>query len=131
WHGAVALLPSGSRPERPASRRGKDSPPRDGRTASLVSYRSCWTSSSPANADGRFHAPIADNCLMTDPANNSSVLTCPSCRQPMEGQDFERNDRGQVRVDLCFRCQGIWFDHLESVQLAPAAVVELFREIHA
>src|SRR5579871_3233362 len=62
---------------------------------------------------------------------SESPLTCSSCRQPMQPQDFERNDHGQVRVDLCFTCQGIWFDHLESAQLAPSAVIELFKEIHA
>jgi hypothetical protein len=34
-------------------------------------------------------------------------------------------------VDLCFSCGGIWFDHLESVELAPSAVIELFKEINA
>jgi len=49
----------------------------------------------------------------------------------MQGQDLERHDHGAVRVHLCFACAGIWFDHLGSVQLAPAAVIELFKEIHA
>ena len=34
-------------------------------------------------------------------------------------------------VDVCFSCSGIWFDHLASVQLAPSAVIELFKEIHS
>jgi hypothetical protein len=49
----------------------------------------------------------------------------------MQFRDLERNDHGTVRVDLCFDCAGIWFDKLASVQLAPAAVIELFKEIHA
>jgi hypothetical protein len=49
----------------------------------------------------------------------------------MQPQDFEQNYKGTVRVDVCFACAGIWFDHLESVQLAPGAVIELFKEIHS
>ncbi len=49
----------------------------------------------------------------------------------MQFRDVERNDRGTLRVDLCFPCAGIWFDDMESVRLAPSAVIELFREIQA
>lgn len=60
-----------------------------------------------------------------------STISCPNCRQQMQAQDLERHDHGAVRIDLCFACAGIWFDHLESVQLAPAAVIELFKEIYS
>ena len=59
------------------------------------------------------------------------AIPCPNCRQPMRTQDLERNDHGTVRVELCFTCAGIWFDHLASVELAPAAVIELFKEIQS
>jgi len=36
-----------------------------------------------------------------------------------------------VELDLCFSCQGLWFDPQENLKLAPAAVVELFRMLHA
>jgi hypothetical protein len=49
----------------------------------------------------------------------------------MVGQDLEHVYHGMVHVGVCFDCTGIWFDHLTSMQLAPAAVIELFREIHA
>jgi hypothetical protein len=49
----------------------------------------------------------------------------------MQEQDFERHDHGTVRVQLCFACAGLWFDHLASVQLAPGAVMELFKEINS
>jgi transcription elongation factor Elf1 len=49
----------------------------------------------------------------------------------MQAQSLERHDRRTMQLDLCFACAGIWFDHLESVQLAPAAVIELFKEIYA
>ncbi len=47
----------------------------------------------------------------------------------MQDQDFERHDHGAVRVQLCFVCAGLWFDHWASVQLAPGAVMQLFKEI--
>jgi len=49
----------------------------------------------------------------------------------MQAHELPRHDHGTVRTDLCFACSVIWFDHLVSVQLAPNAVIELFREIHA
>ena len=56
---------------------------------------------------------------------------CPNCRQPMRAEDLERNNLGTVRVQLCFACAGIWFDHLASVELAPAAIMALFKEIQS
>jgi Transcription factor zinc-finger len=63
---------------------------------------------------------------------NSAELTiaCPNCRKPMQGHDFEQNYHGAVRVDLCFDCAGIWFDHLGSAKLSPNSVIELFKQIH-
>ena len=37
---------------------------------------------------------------------------------------------GVVELDLCFACQGMWFDPSENLKLAPAAVAELFRLLH-
>ena len=34
-----------------------------------------------------------------------------------------------VAIDLCHACQTIWFDGYESLQLAPASVLRLFREV--
>ena len=61
----------------------------------------------------------------------SPVTFCPNCRGAMQPQELERHDVGSVRVDLCFVCAGIWFDHLASIQLAPVAVIQLFKEIYA
>lgn len=55
---------------------------------------------------------------------------CPSCGQPMEKRHFERNLHGEVVLDLCFHCHGVWFDEFESVQITPGGVIELFRLIH-
>jgi hypothetical protein len=49
----------------------------------------------------------------------------------MKTEALERHDRGAVNVELCFSCACIWFDHAASVELAPAAVISLFKEIHA
>lgn len=48
----------------------------------------------------------------------------------MSAHPFQRQLLGEVVLDICFPCQGIWFDHLESAQMAPAGVVELFRLLH-
>jgi DNA-directed RNA polymerase subunit RPC12/RpoP len=44
---------------------------------------------------------------------------------------FARNLHGEVVLDLCFPCQGIWFDGFESAQLTPGGIIELFKLIHA
>jgi hypothetical protein len=49
----------------------------------------------------------------------------------MQSHDFEQNYHGLVRVEYCLPCAGIWFDHLSSIQLAPGAVIELFKQIHS
>ena len=56
--------------------------------------------------------------------------TCPSCNAPMSTHRFKRKLVGEVELDLCFACQGIWFDEYESLQLAPAGVIDLFKLIH-
>jgi hypothetical protein len=48
----------------------------------------------------------------------------------MSTHRFPRKLTGEVDLDLCFGCQGIWFDEYESLQLAPAGVIDLFKLIH-
>lgn len=43
---------------------------------------------------------------------------------------FERQLQGEVEIDLCFSCQAIWFDDMESVQITPGGIVDLFKLIH-
>ncbi len=57
-------------------------------------------------------------------------IACPSCRAPMQARRFTRKLGGEVVLDLCFPCQGIWFDEYESLQLSPQSVIALFRLIH-
>jgi Zn-finger nucleic acid-binding protein len=35
-----------------------------------------------------------------------------------------------VELDICFACQGLWFDSRENLQLAPDAVLALFELLH-
>jgi hypothetical protein len=49
----------------------------------------------------------------------------------MTKRALPNHDAGRVCLDLCYPCHAIWFDRNESVQLAPGAVIELFRDIHA
>ena len=55
---------------------------------------------------------------------------CPSCRQPMHITRFDASDGRAVELDLCFACQGLWFDPSENTRLAPAAVLQLFELLH-
>ena len=58
------------------------------------------------------------------------TTTCPSCRAAMDRGAFDSVDGRKVELDLCFSCQGIWFDPHENLKLTPAALVELFRLLH-
>ncbi|RYF19596.1 MAG: hypothetical protein EOO33_19290, partial [Comamonadaceae bacterium] len=55
---------------------------------------------------------------------------CPSCRQPTEIHRFAAHGTGTLELDLCFACQGLWFDPKENTRLAPSAVLELFELLH-
>lgn len=44
--------------------------------------------------------------------------SCPSCREPMRPSTM-----GDVTLDYCLRCRGIWMDHGELLR-----VVELYRK---
>jgi hypothetical protein len=48
----------------------------------------------------------------------------------MDTRRFSRTILGELSLDMCFDCQVIWFDQHESTQLAPRAMIDLFRLIH-
>ena len=48
----------------------------------------------------------------------------------MEVHRFATRVGGSVELDICFACQGLWFDPRENTQLAPDAVVALFQLLH-
>lgn len=58
------------------------------------------------------------------------VTHCPSCRAPMTPLALPGKVHGMVDLDLCFMCQGIWFDQWESHQIVPGGIVKLFKLIH-
>lgn len=37
---------------------------------------------------------------------------------------------GEVEIDFCFGCQGLWFDPQENLKLAPAAIATMFKAMH-
>ncbi|WP_092744598.1 zf-TFIIB domain-containing protein [Paracidovorax valerianellae] len=55
---------------------------------------------------------------------------CPSCRQPAETHRFMAHGGSTIELDLCFACQGLWFDPQENTRLAPAGVLALFELLH-
>lgn len=48
----------------------------------------------------------------------------------MEAHRLATREGGVVELDICFGCQGLWFDPRENLQLAPAAVLKLFELLH-
>jgi Zn-finger nucleic acid-binding protein len=60
----------------------------------------------------------------------ASARSCPSCHDRMERQMLPGVYAGDVEIDICFACHGFWFDHLESLKLAPRAIALLFKAMH-
>lgn len=54
---------------------------------------------------------------VTDP--DVTALVCPRCVLPMF-----RQLRGQIEVDVCRVCKGVWLDHGELNALTNVALVE-------
>jgi hypothetical protein len=56
-------------------------------------------------------------------------MDCPQCRAPMVEETLQGKLGRPIGVDLCFACQAFWFDSHESLRIAPAATLKLFRII--
>lgn len=54
---------------------------------------------------------------------------CPQCRATMAQRKLRAHTGRTVVVDHCAACRLVWFDMLESVQLAGLGWVELLREM--
>lgn len=69
---------------------------------------------------------------MTTHHNSSASpgLSCPGCNAAMQPEFFERAPTGELEIDVCYSCCAIWFDHMESAQLAAGGVIALFKKIH-
>jgi hypothetical protein len=48
----------------------------------------------------------------------------------MEVHRFDGHSGVPLELDLCFSCQGLWFDRHENLRLTAGAVVELFKLLH-
>jgi Zn-finger nucleic acid-binding protein len=55
---------------------------------------------------------------------------CPSCGDALQVHALPAQYGGEVEIDFCFACHGLWFDHLENLKLAPEAIATLFKEMH-
>jgi len=56
-------------------------------------------------------------------------MDCPRCAAPMTAQALVAHNGRALTIDICQPCQSIWFDTRESVALAPASTLTLFRLI--
>lgn len=48
----------------------------------------------------------------------------------MQQHRLDASGGGEVVLDACFACQGLWFDPWENTRLSPAAVLALFELLH-
>lgn len=48
----------------------------------------------------------------------------------MDVRQVAAHGGGTLELDLCHACHGLWFDGNENLRMAPAGVVELFRQLH-
>ena len=56
-------------------------------------------------------------------------MDCPRCGNSMREERLSGHHRRSVEIDLCARCQALWFDGHESLSLTPASTLSLFRLI--
>ena len=61
------------------------------------------------------------------PVMSTRSMSCPNCRAAMTSVTLEGHYGRPIAIDFCESCQAFWFDGMESVQLAPASVLRLFR----
>ncbi|MDR7271049.1 Zn finger protein HypA/HybF involved in hydrogenase expression [Pelomonas saccharophila] len=48
----------------------------------------------------------------------------------MEVHELPGQYGSRVEIDFCFGCQGLWFDSMENLKLAPEAVATMFKQMH-
>lgn len=63
------------------------------------------------------------------PAVPAEPVDCPNCARPMRLFTLRGHYGRQVVVDLCEPCRLVWFDTLESVNLAGRGWIELLRRL--
>lgn len=65
------------------------------------------------------------------PSLAANPTACPSCGAPMQIQTVADHHGATLEADLCHACHGLWFDGRENLRMAPASVIDLFRQLHA
>jgi Zn-finger nucleic acid-binding protein len=56
-------------------------------------------------------------------------MDCPRCGDAMRDEQLGGHHGRSLTVDLCIRCQALWFDGHESLSLNAASTLSLFRLI--
>ncbi len=57
-------------------------------------------------------------------------MDCPGCTHPMQAEKLAATYGGELEIDACHHCNGLWFDGRESLQLAPGATLRLFASMY-
>jgi Zn-finger nucleic acid-binding protein len=70
-------------------------------------------------------APLDRDAELCAACGHRNVLRCPVCDLEME-----RRHHGELVLDLCRRCEGVWFDHAELTQLWRLSVQALADRAH-
>ena len=57
------------------------------------------------------------------------MLHCPACHSEMATEHFPTHygHMGDTELDLCHRCNAIWFDKMEHLALSPSGVIQLLK----
>lgn len=58
-------------------------------------------------------------------------MKCPTCQQGMDAEVLPAHYGQTLEVDVCHRCDVIWFDGYELLQLSPEATLKLVQDMHA
>jgi Zn-finger nucleic acid-binding protein len=72
------------------------------------------------------HSPIdraATNCVV---CGWECRLDCPMCQQPMQ-----HAEHAGLRLDVCTKCRGVWFDHQELAAIWKAELNAAVQKRHA
>ncbi|MQA91250.1 MAG: hypothetical protein GEU90_13635, partial [Gemmatimonas sp.] len=63
------------------------------------------------------HAPLERSAERCSGCGASNLLDCPDCAHPMHVELYSG-----LRLDVCRRCNGVWFDHHELEAIWGAAL---------
>lgn len=58
------------------------------------------------------------------------MLHCPDCNHSLIAKKVRTHSGGQVEVDHCLFCHGVWFDHFEANQIPLPEIKKLTSQKH-